>query len=138
MKSIFPIQDLKSRLEDLKSGKVKSIELDYEMPLTKQQEYDLHLFVNNIIPENRVYQKFKWIEIIKELLVIQLKDVVIGVASTQSKVMEMISDYIDGDDEIINIKDIRDSGIEFTCEVYNHKVKCTETITVFNFTLNEL
>lgn len=59
MKSTFPIQDLKSRLEDLKSSEIKSVALDYEIPLTKQQEYDLHLFVNNIIPENRVYQQFK-------------------------------------------------------------------------------
>ena len=74
----------------------------------------------------------------KEVLVIQQEDRVIGVATTQNRVMEMISEYIGGDKEIIEIKDVRDSGIEFTCEVYNHKVKYTETITVFNFTLNEL
>ena len=34
--------------------------VDSETPLTKQQEYDLHLFVNNIIPKNRVYQQFKF------------------------------------------------------------------------------
>lgn len=65
MKNIFSIQDLKSRLEDLKSGRLKNVPCNQEVPLklTEQEEHDLYNFVNNIIPKNRVYQKFKCIEI---------------------------------------------------------------------------
>jgi hypothetical protein len=74
----------------------------------------------------------------KQLLVIQQENTIIGVASTQNKAIEMINEYIGGDEKIINIEDVRDSGIEFTCQVYNHKLKYTETITVSNFIIDEI
>lgn len=74
----------------------------------------------------------------KDVLVIQESDRVIGVASTVNRSLEMIKEYFGQNCEIANIRDVQDSGLEYTCEViieeddgYNYPV------TVYYFTVDE-
>lgn len=74
----------------------------------------------------------------KNLLVIQESNTVIGVASTVNRSLEMIKEYFGQNCEITNIQDIRDSGLEYACDVfigeddgYNYPV------AVYYFTVDE-
>lgn len=74
----------------------------------------------------------------KEILVIQEDDTIIGVASTVEKSFEMIQKYFGGECEIRNIRDIRDSGLEFDCEVYIVDSGYVYYVTVHYFTIDEV
>ena len=74
----------------------------------------------------------------KEILVIQEEDTIIGVASTKEKALELILEYFGNDSEIRDIKDVRDSGIEFTCLIITKDSKWYYDVTVHYFTINEI
>ena len=74
----------------------------------------------------------------KEILVIQEGDTIIGVASTVEKSFDMIREYYGDKSEIRNIRDIRDSGLEFECEVYTVDSNCVYYVTVHYFTIDEV
>ena len=74
----------------------------------------------------------------KEILVIEEGGLIIGVASDQSKAVVMIGDYYGEDCEIVEVIDVRDSGIEFICKVYDSTDKYTTTVTVHYFTIDEI
>ena len=74
----------------------------------------------------------------KEILVIQEGGLIIGVASDQSKAVVMIGDYYGEDCKIVEVIDVRDSGIEFICKVYDSTDKYTTTVTVHYFTIDEI
>lgn len=71
----------------------------------------------------------------KEVLVIQDDDNIIGVASTTQRALEIIKDYYGKDAVISDIVDIRDSGLEFTCNVFE---PYHYHVVVRNFTIDDL
>lgn len=74
----------------------------------------------------------------KEILVIQDDDTIIGVASTKEKAFEMIQEYFGVEGEIRDIEDVRDSGIEFYCKVYTKDSKWFYNISVQYHTIDEV
>ena len=74
----------------------------------------------------------------KEILVIQEDDTIVGVASTKEKAFEIIQKYFGVESEIRDIEDIRDSGIEFQCKVYTVDSNCIYYVTVHYFTIDEV
>ena len=74
----------------------------------------------------------------KQVLVIQENDRIIGVASTTEKAIEMMGDYFGINCNIYDINDIRDSGLEFTCKVTDTFDKIESNVTVYYFTIDEV
>lgn len=74
----------------------------------------------------------------KEILVIQEDNTIIGVVSTKENALKMIQDYFGSDSFIFDIIDVRDSGIEFTCTVNVDYLTNDSYITVFDFTIDEI
>jgi len=72
----------------------------------------------------------------KRVLVIQEDNHIIGVASTVDKSFELLKEYFGDNCEIINIRYIEDSGLEYDCEVFVDGY--TYPITVFDFITDSL
>ena len=72
----------------------------------------------------------------KEILVIQEEDTVIGVASTVENSLQMIREYFGVSSEIINKRHIEDSGLEYVCEVFVDGA--TYPVTVYYFTIDKI
>lgn len=74
----------------------------------------------------------------KDILVIKESNHIIGVASTVQKSLDMIEEYFGQNCKIINERDIRDSGLEYTCEVVIEEDDgYTYPVTVYYFTIDE-
>lgn len=74
----------------------------------------------------------------KHVLVIQEANHIIGVASTVDRSFEMIKHYFGETSEIINVRYIEDSGLEYDCEVHvKEDDGYTYPITVHYFTIDD-
>lgn len=75
----------------------------------------------------------------KEILVIQEADTVIGVASTVENSLQMIQEYFGENSEIISKRHIEDSGLEYVCEVFVREDDgYTYPIRVYYFAIDKL
>lgn len=75
----------------------------------------------------------------KHVLVIQEDNHIIGVASTVDKSFEMIKHYFGETCEIVNLRYVEDSGIEYVCEAYTKEDDGSYyPITVHYFTTDDL
>lgn len=75
----------------------------------------------------------------KQILVIQEAKHIIGVASTVEKSFEMIKEYFGETYEIVNLRYIEDSGLEYDCEAYTKEDGGSYyPITVYYFTVDDL